>query len=73
MEEKVVELQIVGSASGNTIGGRSKNIPEPYRKQEWVVAPVVASAAFVANLEDVLEVHQRPHDPKRPLARLDEA
>ena len=31
-----------------------------------MIAPE-ASAAFVANMEDVLEVYQRPHDPKRPL------
>jgi DDE superfamily endonuclease len=36
-----------------------------------VIAPE-ASAAFVANMEDVLEVYQRPHDPKRPLICLDE-
>jgi len=31
-----------------------------------------ASAAFVANMEDVLEVYQRPRDPRRPLVCLDE-
>jgi len=36
-----------------------------------VIAPE-ASAAFVANMEDVLEVYQRPVDPKRPLVCLDE-
>jgi hypothetical protein len=36
-----------------------------------VIAPE-ASAAFVANMEDVLEVYQRPHDPQRPLVCLDE-
>jgi hypothetical protein len=36
-----------------------------------VIAPE-ASAAFVANMEDVLEVCQRPRDPKRPLVCLDE-
>ncbi len=36
-----------------------------------MIAPQ-ASAAFVANMEDVLEVYQRPHDQKRPLVCLDE-
>jgi hypothetical protein len=36
-----------------------------------VIAPQ-ASAAFVANMEDVLEVYQRPHDPRRPVVCLDE-
>ena len=30
-----------------------------------------ASAAFVANMEDVLEVYQRPRNPERPLVCLD--
>ena len=34
--------------------------------------PPDASAAFVASMEDVLEVYQRPHDPQRPLVCLDE-
>jgi DDE superfamily endonuclease len=36
-----------------------------------VIAPD-ASAAFVANMEDVLEVYQRPRDPERPVVCLDE-
>ena len=36
-----------------------------------MIAPQ-ASAAFVANMEDVLEVYQRPRDPARPLVCLDE-
>ena len=31
-----------------------------------------ANAAFVAAMEDVLEVYTRPHDPARPLVCLDE-
>ena len=34
--------------------------------------PPRANAAFVAAMEDVLEVYQRPHDPNRPLVCLDE-
>ena len=36
-----------------------------------MIAPQ-ASAGFVANMEDVLEVYQRPHNPSRPLVCLDE-
>ncbi len=55
-EEKVVELQIVESASDNTIGRTlKKNILKPHLKQQWLIAPE-ASAAFVANMEHVLEV-----------------
>ena len=48
-----------------------KNILKPHRKQQWVIPPD-ANAAFVATMEDVLEVYQRPHDPQRPLVCLDE-
>jgi len=36
-----------------------------------VIAPE-ANAAFVAAMEDVLEVYHRPHDPELPLVCLDE-
>ena len=36
-----------------------------------MIAPQ-ACAAFVANMEDVLEVYQRPQDPQRPVVCLDE-
>jgi hypothetical protein len=44
---------------------------QPHRKQQWVIAPEV-NAAFLAAMEDVLEVYQRPRDPERPLVCLDE-
>ena len=34
--------------------------------------PPEANAAFVAGMEDVLEVYHRPHDPARPVVCLDE-
>jgi DDE superfamily endonuclease len=36
------------------------------------VIPPKQNAAFVAAMEDVLEVYHRPHDPARPLVCLDE-
>ena len=36
-----------------------------------MIAPQ-ANAGFVANMEDVLEVYHRPHDPQRPVVCLDE-
>src|SRR5271163_796562 len=49
-----------------------KNFLQPHRKQQWVIAPE-ANAAFVAAMEDVLEVYQRPPDPERPLVCFDES
>lgn len=34
--------------------------------------PPKANAAFVAAMEDAIEVYTRPHDPNRPLVCLDE-
>jgi hypothetical protein len=36
------------------------------------VLPPKASAAFVANMEDVLDVYARPYEPKRPVVTIDE-
>jgi hypothetical protein len=36
------------------------------------VIPPEQNAEFVARMEDVLEVYQRPYDPKRPVVCLDE-
>ncbi len=41
-------------------------------KQEWKIPPK-ATAAFVAQMEDVLDVYARPHDPRRPLVCFDES
>jgi len=41
-------------------------------KLEWKIAPK-ANAAFVAAMEDVLDLYARPFDPKRPLVCFDES
>jgi hypothetical protein len=72
LEEAVVELKIVERASDNAIGRTlKKNILKPHLQKQWVSQPD-ANAAFVAGMEDVLEVYQRPHDPARPVVCLDE-
>ena len=40
--------------------------------RRWLIPPK-ASAAFVAAMEDVLDVYARPVDPKRPVVCFDEA
>jgi transposase len=40
--------------------------------RRWLIPPT-ADAAFVARMEDVLEVYARPPDPARPLVCFDEA
>jgi hypothetical protein len=71
LEKKVVELEIVEAASDSTIGRVLKKILKPHRKQQWGIPPQ-ADASFVAAMEDVLDVYQRPHDPARRVVCPDE-
>ena len=49
-----------------------KNDLKPWLKEGWCIPPE-RNAEFVCQMEDVLEVYQRPHDPRRPQVCLDEA
>ena len=49
-----------------------KNALKPWLKKGWCIPPK-ANAEFVAAMEDVLEVYQRPYDAARPQVCLDEA
>ncbi|RZK19373.1 MAG: helix-turn-helix domain-containing protein [Hymenobacter sp.] len=42
----------------------------PHRQQHWCLGAV--NAAFVARMEDVLAVYERPHDPLFPVVCFDE-
>lgn len=45
---------------------------KPWLKERWCIPPG-EEAAFVARLEDVLDVYARPQDPARPLVCFDES
>ena len=73
---------LAGGESGGTGLGRAglgddgaadvkKNQLQPHRKKYWRIPPR-GSAAFVACMEDVLEVYARPYDPRRPVVCMDE-
>lgn len=47
-----------------------KNELQPWRKQQWCIPEV--NGAFVAALEDVLNLYAEPYDPKRPKLNFDE-
>jgi len=40
-------------------------------REQWCIPPK-ADAAFVCNMEDVLEVYKQPYNPKHPLICMDE-
>lgn len=48
-----------------------KNEYKPHLKKCWCI-PSGHSAAFVAAMEDVLEVYSRPYDERRPVVCMDE-
>ena len=66
-----MELNIVGKASDNTIGRTLKKHSQT-ASQAAMGDSARGQRGFVADMEDVLEVYQRPHDPERPLVCLDE-
>ena len=69
---RLVELEVVKSVSHETVRQTLlTNQIKPWLKRQWCIAPT-ASADFVCRMEDVLEVYQRPFDPKRPVVCLDE-
>lgn len=50
--------------------GHEKNEIKPWLVKEWCIPK--ADAEFVAKMEDVLEVYQRPYDSLRPVVCIDE-
>ena len=48
-----------------------KNELKPWRKSMWCIPPK-QNAEFVYHMENVLEVYQRPYDPRFPLICMDE-
>ena len=44
---------------------------KPHRKRYWVI-PAEASAEFVFRMEAVLDLYQRPYDPRFPVVCMDE-
>jgi hypothetical protein len=53
------------------VADAKKNDLKPWLKQQWVIPPK-ANAAFVANMEDVLDVYARPLEQARPVVCVDE-
>jgi hypothetical protein len=52
------------------VAGAQKNTLKPWLKQQWCIPDV--NGAFVAAMEDVLELYAEPYDPQQPKVCLDE-
>src|SRR5262249_1549989 len=63
-----------GESGSDETGRRraKKTRLQPWLKEMWCIPPE-RNAEFVAAMEDVLDVYQRPPDPRRPLVGMDEA
>lgn len=72
LAEELVALEVVESISHETVRQRLKKNGMTKRMVEYWVIPPEADAEFVANMEEVLEVYERPHDPNRPVLCMDE-
>ena len=56
--------------SRRRVQGAKKNELKPWQVKTWCIGK--PSANYVAKMEDVLSVYQRPYDPKRPVVCVDE-
>ncbi len=73
LADDLVRLSVVESISPECVRQTlNRNELKPWRSKEWCIPPE-ANAEFVCAMEDVLEVHHRPHDPARPLVCMDES
>lgn len=69
--QKMVELRYVEHISPETVRQvPRKNEFKPWRHEEWCLPRI--GGAFVATMEDVLDLYSEPYDPLRPVVCLDE-
>ena len=72
LADQLVELEIVESISLEAVRRvLKKNALRPHREQAWVIPPD-ENEAFVAAMEAVLDVYERPEDPAFPVVAMDE-
>ena len=73
LADKAVELNFVSSVSHMTVQRiLKKNELKPHLSKYWKIPPK-GNAAFVAAMEDVLEVYHLPYDPDYPVVCMDES
>ena len=73
LADRLVELQLVETIARETVRQTlHHNELKPWLNREWKIPPK-ANAGFVAQMEDVLDVYARPHDPLHPLVCFDES
>ena len=71
LADALVALEVVDSISDETVRRTMKNGLKPWRKKMWCIPPN-QNAAFVAAMEQVLQVYARPYDLRHPVVCMDE-
>ena len=68
----MVELIEHDGISRDTIRRRlDDNDLKPWQKKMWCIA--IIDGEYIARMEDLLDLHAEPHDPKRPVVCFDES
>lgn len=69
--DELIRLEVVDYITDSTVCEvMKKNEIKPWLVKEWCIPQ--ADAEFVAKMEDVLDVYQRPYDPLCPVVCIDE-
>ena len=69
--DELIRLEVVDYITDTTVCNvMEKNEIKPWLVEEWCIPR--ADAEFVAKMEDVLDVYQRPYDLRRPVVCIDE-
>jgi transposase len=72
LTQRIVEVGIVLQVGRETVRlVLRRNELKPWQKEQWCIPPE-ANEEFVYHMEDVLDVYQRPYDPRFPQVCLDE-
>jgi transposase len=72
LSDKMVQLEYVEAISHESIRQiLKKNEMKPWQVKEWVIPE--ASAEFVCQMEEVLEVYARPYNEQHPVVCFDES
>jgi Homeodomain-like domain len=71
LANELVARHVVGAISDETVRQKlKKNGLKPRLREHWCIPEV--SPAFVAAMEDVLDLYAEPYDPERPVIGFDE-
>lgn len=76
LRDRMIGLDYVETISHESVLQLKKSKLKPWRVKSWVIPHAEddpARAAFVCQMEQVLDVYARPYDPARQVVCLDEA